>query len=114
VAHDVRVRVARRRRQRPAALYAGFSVPRVTVSVMLLAGALAGLAGGVEVLGVHYRLIEGFSYGFGFNAVAIALLGALQPLALIPAALFFGFLEAGAGDAAPVGVPSSLVAVIGG
>jgi len=100
---------------RPAALYAGFSVPRVTVSVMLLAGALAGLAGGVEVLGVHYRLIEGFSYGFGFNAVAIALLGALQPLALIPAALFFGFLEAGAlAMQRQVGVPSSLVAVIEG
>jgi ABC-type uncharacterized transport system permease subunit len=100
---------------RPAALYAGFSVPAVTATVMLLAGALAGLAGGVEVLGVHYRLIEGFSYGFGFNAVAIALLGALQPLALIPAALFFGFLEAGAlAMQRQVGVPSSLVAVIEG
>jgi general nucleoside transport system permease protein len=98
-----------------AALYAGFSVPTVTVTVMLLAGALAGIAGGVEVLGVHYRLIEGFSYGFGFNAVAIALLGALQPLALIPAALFFGFLEAGAlAMQRQVGVPSSLVAVIEG
>jgi general nucleoside transport system permease protein len=100
---------------RPAALYAGFSVPTVTVTVMLLAGSLAGIAGGVEVLGVHYRLIEGFSYGFGFNAVAIALLGALQPLALIPAALFFGFLEAGAlAMQRQVGVPSSLVAVIEG
>jgi len=100
---------------RPAALYAGFLVPGITMTVMLLAGALAGLAGGVEVLGVHYRLIEGFSYGFGFNAVAIALLGALQPLALIPAALFFGFLEAGAlAMQRQVGVPSSLVAVIEG
>jgi general nucleoside transport system permease protein len=100
---------------RPATLYAGFSVSGVTITVMLLAGALAGLAGGVEVLGVHYRLIEGFSYGFGFNAVAIALLGALQPLALIPAALFFGFLEAGAlAMQRQVGVPSSLVAVIEG
>ena len=100
---------------RPAALYAGLSVPSITITVMLLAGALAGLAGGVEVLGVHYRLIEGFSYGFGFNAVAIALLGALQPLALIPAALFLGFLEAGAlAMQRQVGVPSSLVAVIEG
>ena len=100
---------------RPAALYAGFSVPGITITVMLLGGALAGLAGGIEVLGVHYRLIEGFSLGFGFNAVAIALLGALQPLALIPAALFFGFLEAGAlAMQRQVGVPSSLVAVIQG
>ena len=70
--------------------------------LMLVGGALAGLAGGIEVLGVHYRLIEGFSLGFGFNAVAIALLGAFKPLGVIPAALFFGFLEAGAlVDAAP-------------
>ena len=62
---------------------------------MLLAGALAGLAGGVEVLGVHHRLIEGFSLGFGFKAVTVALLGAVEPLAVAPAALFVGLLEAG-------------------
>ena len=68
---------------RRAAAYAGFSVPRITWGVMLLAGALAGLAGGVEVLGVHHRLIEGFSLGFGFKAVTVALLGALEPLAVV-------------------------------
>ena len=67
----------------------------ITWGVMLLAGALAGLAGGVEVLGVHHRLIEGFSLGFGFKAVTVALLGALEPLAVVPAALFVGLLEAG-------------------
>jgi simple sugar transport system permease protein len=99
----------------PAATYAGISAPRTVLSVMSLAGALAGLAGGVEVLGVHYRLIEGFSHGFGFNAVAIALLGALDPLAVLPAGLFFGFLETGAlAMQRAVGVPSSLVSVIQG
>ena len=68
----------------------------ITITAHAAGRGLAGLAGAIEVLGVHYRLIEGFSLGFGFNAVAIALLGALQPLSLIPAALFFGFLEAGA------------------
>src|SRR5262249_30096949 len=77
----------------PAAVYAGISPPRVLFGVMGLAGALAGLAGAVEVLGVHYRLIDGFSHGFGFNAVAIALLGALNPITILPAGLFFGFLE---------------------
>jgi ABC-type uncharacterized transport system permease subunit len=64
---------------------------------------------------VHYRLIEGFSAGFGFNAMAIALMGALNPLTIIPSALFFGFLETGAqAMQRQSGVPSSLVLVIQG
>jgi simple sugar transport system permease protein len=98
-----------------AAAYAGISPARTFVSVMLLSGALAGTAGAVEVLGVHYRLIEGFATGFGFNAVAIALLAALNPIAVLPAGLFFGFLETGAlAMQRAVGVPSPLVAVIQG
>jgi simple sugar transport system permease protein len=102
-------------RSRPAAAYAGFSLPLLTWSVMLLAGALAGLAGGIEVLGVHRRLIEGFSLGFGFKAVTVALLGALEPLAVAPAALFVGLLEAGSlSMQRQIGVPSALVSVIEG
>jgi simple sugar transport system permease protein len=82
---------------------------------MACAGGLAGLAGAIECLGVHYRLIEGFSAGFGFNAVAVALMGALNPLYVVPSALFFGFLETGAlAMQRQVGVPSSLVLVIQG
>jgi general nucleoside transport system permease protein len=82
---------------------------------MLIAGGLAGAAGAVEVLGVHYRLIQGFSAGFGFNAVAIALLASLNPIAVLPAGLFFGFLETGAlAMQREIGVPSSLVFVIQG
>jgi ABC-type uncharacterized transport system permease subunit len=100
---------------RPAAAYAGFALGRLTWGVMLLAGALAGLAGGIEVLGVQRRLIEGFSLGFGFKAVTVALLGALEPLAVVPAALFVGLLESGAlSMQRQIGVPSALVAVIEG
>ena len=100
---------------RPAAAYAGFSVSRLTWSAMLLAGALAGLAGGIEVLGVHHRLIEGFSLGFGFKAVTVALLGALEPLAIVPASLFVGLLEVGSQSMQrQIGVPSALVTVIEG
>ena len=100
---------------RRAAAYAGFSAPAITWSVMLIAGALAGLAGAVEVLGVQHRLIEGFSLGFGFKAVTVALLGALEPLAVVPAALFVGMLEAGAQSMQrQIGVPSALVIVIEG
>lgn len=100
---------------RRAAAYAGFSAGRLTWAVMLLAGALAGLAGGVEVLGMQHRLIEGFSIGFGFKAVTVALLGALEPLAVVPAALFLGLLEAGSQSMQrQIGVPSALVSVIEG
>ena len=82
---------------------------------MMLAGALAGVAGAIEVLGVHYRLIEGFSQGFGFAAVSIALIGGLSPLGVLPAGLFFGFLESGAlAMQRAVGVPTPLVSVIQG
>lgn len=100
---------------RPAAAYVGLSTARSTFAVMAIAGALAGLAGGIEVSGVHNRLIEGFSHGFGFNAVAVALIAGLNPLAILPAGLFLGFLEAGAlAMQREIGVPSSLVYVIEG
>ena len=100
---------------RKAAAYAGFSVPGVILGVMAIAGATAGLAGAVQVLGVQYRLIDGYSTGFGFVSVAIALFGGLDPLALIPAAVLFGFLETGMlAMQRQIGVPSSLVSVIEG
>ncbi|RYF42253.1 MAG: ABC transporter permease [Comamonadaceae bacterium] len=98
-----------------AARYAGIAPGRTVFGLMATAGALAGVAGAIECLGVHFRLIEGFSAGFGFNAVAVALMGALNPLYVIPSALLFGFLETGAlAMQRQVGVPSSLVLVIQG
>ena len=100
---------------RKAALYAGFPVPRTVAAAMLFAGGTAGLAGAVQVMAIHHRLIDGFATGFGFVSVTVALLGGLNPLALIPSALFFGFLETGAlSMQRQVGVPSSLVSVIEG
>src|SRR3984957_5611514 len=66
-----------------AAAYPGVSVARTVLAMLLLAGSLSSIAGAVEVLGVHYRLIQGFSQGFGFNAVAVALLAALNPIAVL-------------------------------
>jgi ABC-type uncharacterized transport system permease subunit len=98
-----------------AAAYSGVSFAGTVFEVMLLAGGFAGLAGAIEVLGVHYRLIEGFSQGFGFNAVAVALLARLSPIAVFTSGLFFAFLEAGAlAMQREVGVPSSLVFIIQG
>jgi simple sugar transport system permease protein len=98
-----------------AARYAGLHPGVQRVAVMAVGGGFAGLAGGIEVLGVHYRLIEGFSTGFGFTAIAIALAATASPLAAIPAALFFAALETGAlAMQRQTGLPSALVLVIEG
>ncbi len=76
-----------------AARFAGIPVRRTAVIAMLLSGGLAALGGYVEVAGVTYRLYENISPGYGFTAIAVALLGRLHPLAMIPAALLFGGLE---------------------
>jgi simple sugar transport system permease protein len=79
-----------------AARYAGISVPGTIVLTMTLSGLLAGLAGTVEVIGLNYYHTPGFSVGYGFDAIAVALLGRGHPLGLVPSALLFGALRAGA------------------
>ncbi len=78
-----------------AAEYAGISPQRFTVLAMVLSGALGGLAGAVEVLGVHYRFFENFSPGYGWDAIAVALLGLLHPAGVIAAAFLLGALRSG-------------------
>ena len=71
--------------------------PRVILFSFLASGALAGLAGGVEVAGLTYALYEGLSPGWGYTAIAVALLGGLHPVAVLGTGVLFGALEAGAG-----------------
>ncbi len=98
-----------------AARYAGLRVTRLTVIALALSGALAGLAGAVEIAGVQYRLLEGFSPGWGFDAIAVALVGRLHPLGALLAALFFGGLRTGANSMqTAVGLPVVVVYVIQG
>ena len=81
--------------------------------MFLLSGALAGLAGGVEVLGVTFALYENLSPGYGYTAIAVALLARLDPWRVVATAVLFGALEAGAGAMQrDAGVPSTLVSVI--
>jgi len=92
---------------------AGVAVGRLRLQVMALSGGLAGLAGAVEVQGVSQRLFEAFSPGTGYTAIAVALLARLQPLAVLPSALLFGGLDAGAElMEATQGVPSALTWVV--
>ena len=69
----------------------------ITALALALSGAIAGLAGGVEVSGVSYALFQNLSTGYGFTGIAVALLGRLHPFGVVLAGLLFGALEAGAG-----------------
>ena len=77
------------------AAYGGVRVKRNIVAVLLTSGAIGGLAGGIETLGVHRRFMEGFAPGFGFDGVIAALLANGNPLGVVVAALFFGALRKG-------------------
>jgi simple sugar transport system permease protein len=100
-----------------AAKYSGMKVSRNIILAMSLSGALAGLSGTNEVLGVNHNLAMAFSSGYGFDAIAIALLGNNHPVGVVLASLLFGFLRNGATKmqlvtAVPIDIISVLQAVI--
>jgi simple sugar transport system permease protein len=82
-------------RNRRAAAFFGVRIPALTTWVMALSGALAGLGGAVQISALSHRLYEKLSPGWGFEAIAVALVARLNPLAIVPAALFFGALDNG-------------------
>lgn len=89
------------------------NVERVTTRAFLTSGALAGLAGAVEVCGVTYALYENISPGYGYTAIAVALLAALDPLGTLAAGLLFGALEVAASALQrDAGIPSTTAAVV--
>jgi simple sugar transport system permease protein len=94
-----------------SARLAGFPVTRDIVLAFTLSGALAGLAGAVEVTGLTGRLFARIGSGYGYTAIAVALLGGLQPLGVLAAALFFGALGAGAATMERTADVSAVVAV---
>jgi general nucleoside transport system permease protein len=88
-------------------------VDRVAAGALMVSGALAGLAGGIEVTGVTYALYENISPGYGFSAIAVAVLARLHPLAVLATALLFATLETGAlGMQRDAGVPSVVASVL--
>ncbi len=96
-----------------AARYAGMRSGFLIVAVMAIAGALAGLAGANQVLGVLGRATPGFSAGIGFDAIAVALLGRGHPLGVLLAGLLFGALEAGGRQMqVSAGVSIDLISII--
>jgi ABC-type uncharacterized transport system permease subunit len=96
-----------------AARYAGMNITRCFMIAMLLSGSLAGLAGASQVLGVDHWVGQGFSAGFGFDSIAIALLGNSQPAGVVFAALLFGALRNGATRMQSLaGIPIDIISII--
>lgn len=96
-----------------ASRFNGFPVNRYILTSFIVSGAIAGLGGSAELLGTQYRLINGFASGYGFDGVAMALIGQLHPLATVVVAIFFAALRAGATTMqAATGVPTSVSDII--
>jgi len=96
-----------------AAKYAGISVALTTAVTMVICGGLAGLAGASVMLVTRGTLTPGFSPGYGFDAIAIALLGRSRPAGVVAAALLFGVLRAGATPMqAATQIPIDLIVVV--
>lgn len=98
-----------------AAKYGGINVTWYLVIAMVISGAFAGMAGAIEIAGVHRRAIEGITGGYGFSGIVVALFGGLHPAGIIPASFFFGLLIVGADmTQRMVGVPANMVNVLQG
>jgi simple sugar transport system permease protein len=92
------------------ALYGGIRSDQSAIRAMLISGALAGLAGGVEVMGVHHRIMTGFSTGLGFDGLTSAILGQTHPIGVFIVAILFSGLKLGAqlGLQLKLGIPREL------
>jgi simple sugar transport system permease protein len=98
-----------------AAHYAGFNITTVMIITAAISGALAGLAGVSEVGGLHFQVMAGLSPGYGYTGIVIAMLARLNPLGVIPAAIFFAIIITGAeAMSRATGVPVFLADVIQG
>jgi len=99
---------------RRAAEYAGFSITRNIVGVMLLSGALAGIGGMVEVSGTVHRIQADISPGFGYTGIIVATLARFSPLLILPVAILFGALITGGVELQTIGLPSDIVSMLQG
>jgi simple sugar transport system permease protein len=96
-----------------ASRYAGIGIAMTIVLTMAISGGLAGLAGTSQILGVDHRMVRAFSTGYGFDSIALALLGNSHPLGVVLASLLFGFLRGGAARMQSIaGIPVEIIRII--
>ena len=96
-----------------ASMYNGFLVKKYILTAFIVSGAIAGIGGSVELHGVQYRLMSGFGTGYGFDGVAIALIGQLNPIGTVLVAYLFAVLRTGANTMqVGTGMPTSVIDII--
>lgn len=95
-----------------AARYAGLNIARNTILVMMFSGALAGLAGALEISGVVHRLQGSISPGYGFTGIIIAWLAKLNPFAVVIVSILFGALILAGREIQPSGIPKLIQGII--
>lgn len=96
-----------------ASRFNGFPVKRYILLSFIVSGAIAGLGGAADLLGTQYRLINGYGTNYGFDGVAMALIGQLHPIATVIVAIFFAALRVGSTSMQVVtGVPTSVSDII--
>lgn len=96
-----------------AAYFNGFKVKKYMLLSFIISGAIAGLGGSVELHGTQFRLMSGFGQGYGFDGVAIALIGQLNPIATVLIAYLFAVLRTGATTMqVGSGMPTSVIDII--
>lgn len=96
-----------------AARFMGVDVARMTLIAALVSGGIAGLAGVGEVAGIHHRLLEDISPGYGYSGIVIATLGALNPFGAGVAAAFIALIEVGGQSVSrQLGIPTFLADVV--
>jgi len=94
------------------ARYSGISLPKKVLTVLVLSGAVAGLAGGVELAGTADRLTETLSNGFGFAGIIVAALALMRPSGVAAVALLFGAVQIGGQSIQTLGVSSSVSTIL--
>jgi simple sugar transport system permease protein len=93
-----------------AAAYAGHNITKVVILTALISGGLAGLAGVGEAAGLHFQVMAGISTGYGYTGIVIAMLARLNPLGVVPSAIFFtGIVIAMLARLNPLGVVPSAI-----
>ena len=97
---------------REVARYAGINISRNIVLIMVVSGAIAGLAGATEISGVVKRFQGSISDGYGYTGIIIAWLAKLNPLLTIPVSLFFGGLIIAGREIQPSGIPTMIQGII--
>ena len=94
------------------AAYAGISMRKKVLGVMLLSGAVAGFAGGIELAGTAARLNENISNGFGFAGIIVAALALMRPSGVALVAVFFGAVQVGGQSIQTLGISPAVAGIL--